>query len=149
MNTVLLEQCTETVPSAPVANTPNCLFVSTSLATWATADSEQFARDFQIDDRCTGSSIPSITPGCGHVWQLPSEPRQPGIFLGTHSKSCASGSMPCTNGRSIILARRNWLQQRGHFARANIGPRWLRMRHHPYSYRACLNPPPIPSHPRR
>ena len=50
MNTVLREQCAETVPSAPVAGTPNCLFVSTSLTTWKTASPKQFARDFQIND---------------------------------------------------------------------------------------------------
>ena len=50
MTTSLPEQCAETAPSAPVANTPNWLFVSTSLATWAPANPEQFARDFQIDD---------------------------------------------------------------------------------------------------
>lgn len=50
MNTVLLEQCEKTIPSAPVARTPNCLFVSTSLTTWTTANPEQFARDFQIND---------------------------------------------------------------------------------------------------
>ncbi len=50
MTTVLLEQCVESSVLAPVANTLNCLFVSTSLATWATANPEQFARDFQIDD---------------------------------------------------------------------------------------------------
>ena len=50
MNTVLLEQCAETVPSASDADTPNCLFVSTSLTTWTTPTPEQFARDFPIDD---------------------------------------------------------------------------------------------------
>ncbi len=50
MNTVLLEQCAETIPSAPDADAPNCLFVSTSLATWTTANPKQFARDFQIND---------------------------------------------------------------------------------------------------
>ena len=50
MNTVLLEQCAETIPSATDADAPNCLFVSTSLATWTTANPEQFARDFQIND---------------------------------------------------------------------------------------------------
>jgi hypothetical protein len=50
MNTELLEQCAATIPSAPDAGTPKYLFVSTSLTTWATANPEQFARDFQIDD---------------------------------------------------------------------------------------------------
>ena len=50
MNTVLLEQCAETIPSAPDADAPNCLFVSTSLTTWTTANPKQFARDFQIND---------------------------------------------------------------------------------------------------
>lgn len=50
MNTVLLEQCAETIPTAPDADVPKCLFVSTSLATWTTANPEQFARDFQIND---------------------------------------------------------------------------------------------------
>jgi hypothetical protein len=50
MNTVLLEQCAETIPSAPEDDTPNCLFVATSVATWTTANPGQFARDFQIND---------------------------------------------------------------------------------------------------
>ena len=50
MNTVLLEQCAETIPSATDAYAPNCLFVSTSLTTWTTANPKQFARDFQIND---------------------------------------------------------------------------------------------------
>ena len=50
MNTVLLKQCAETIPSATDADAPNCLFVSTSLTMWTTANPEQFARDFQIND---------------------------------------------------------------------------------------------------
>jgi hypothetical protein len=50
MSMALQEQCVETIPSAADADTPNCLFVSTSLATWTTANPEQFARDFQIND---------------------------------------------------------------------------------------------------
>jgi hypothetical protein len=50
MTTDLLEQCAETVPSATDADAPNCLFVSTSLTTWTTANPRQFARDFQIND---------------------------------------------------------------------------------------------------
>jgi len=44
------EQCAETSPAAPDGDSPSCLFVSTSLATWTTANPEQFARDFQIND---------------------------------------------------------------------------------------------------
>jgi hypothetical protein len=50
MNTVLLEQCAETIPSAPEDDTPNCLFVATSLATWTTSNPGRFTRDFQIND---------------------------------------------------------------------------------------------------
>ena len=38
------------MPEAPGGNSRGCLFVSTSLATWTTANPEQFARDFQIND---------------------------------------------------------------------------------------------------
>jgi hypothetical protein len=50
MTTVLTEQCAKSAEDAPSGDTPNCLFVATSLATWTTANPEQFARDFQIDD---------------------------------------------------------------------------------------------------
>ena len=50
MNTVLMEQCAEAIPSPTATDAPNCLFVSTSLTTWTTANPEQFARDFQIND---------------------------------------------------------------------------------------------------
>ena len=50
MSMELQEQCAETTPEAPGGNSRGCLFVSTSLATWTTANSEQFARDFQIND---------------------------------------------------------------------------------------------------
>jgi hypothetical protein len=51
MPTVLTEQCAESAEDAASANTPRCLFVATSLATWTTANPQWFARDFQIDDR--------------------------------------------------------------------------------------------------
>lgn len=50
MITALPEQCAETISPAPEGNSPCCLFVSTSLATWATANPEQFARDVQLND---------------------------------------------------------------------------------------------------
>ena len=50
MTTVLTEQCAKSVAHAPGCDSPDCLFVSTSLATWTTANPEQFARDFQIND---------------------------------------------------------------------------------------------------
>ena len=50
MTTVLPEQCAKSAEDAPSGDTPSCLFVSTSLATWTTANPEQFARDFQIND---------------------------------------------------------------------------------------------------
>ena len=50
MTTVLTEQCAKSAEDAPSGDSPGCLFVSTSLATWTTANPEQFARDFQIND---------------------------------------------------------------------------------------------------
>ncbi|MGD0777425.1 MAG: hypothetical protein ABSC05_31800 [Candidatus Solibacter sp.] len=50
MTTALPEQCAKSSAHAPDGDSPSCLFVSTSLATWTTANSEQFARDFQIND---------------------------------------------------------------------------------------------------
>ena len=50
MTTVLTEQCAKLAEDAPSGDSPGCLFVSTSLATWTTANPEQFARDFQIND---------------------------------------------------------------------------------------------------
>jgi hypothetical protein len=50
MTTVLTEQCAKSADDPPIRVSPGCLFVSTSLATWATANPEQFARDFQIND---------------------------------------------------------------------------------------------------
>lgn len=50
MTTVLMEQCAKSAEDAPSGVSPGCLFVSTSLATWTTANPEQFARDFQIND---------------------------------------------------------------------------------------------------
>ncbi len=37
-------------PEVPGTNSRGGLFVSTALATWTTANPEQFARDFQIND---------------------------------------------------------------------------------------------------
>ena len=50
MTTVLMEQCAKSAEDAPSGVSPGCLFVSTSFATWTTANPEQFARDFQIND---------------------------------------------------------------------------------------------------
>ena len=50
MTTVSTEQCAQSAEDAPSGDSPGCLFVSTSLATWTTANPEQFARDFQIND---------------------------------------------------------------------------------------------------
>src|ERR1019366_2443391 len=50
MTTALPKQCAKSSSHAPDGDSPSCLFVSTSLATWTTANSEQFARDFQIND---------------------------------------------------------------------------------------------------
>ena len=50
MSVELQEQCAELMPDASGGDSPSCLFVSTSLATWTTAHPEQFARDFQIND---------------------------------------------------------------------------------------------------
>lgn len=50
MSAELREQCANLTTEAPRGNSPGCLFVSTSLATWTTASPEQFARDFQIND---------------------------------------------------------------------------------------------------
>ena len=50
MSMELQEQCAKLMPEAPEDNSRDCLFVSTSLATWTTVNPEQFARDFQISD---------------------------------------------------------------------------------------------------
>ena len=50
MTTILTEQCAKSAAHAPGGDSPGCLFVSTSLATWTTANPEQFARDFHIND---------------------------------------------------------------------------------------------------
>jgi hypothetical protein len=50
MTTVLTELCAQLAEDSPSGESPCCLFVSTSLATWTTANPEQFARDFQIND---------------------------------------------------------------------------------------------------
>ena len=50
MTTVLMERCAKSAENAPSGDTPSCLFVATSLVTWTTANPEQFARDFQIND---------------------------------------------------------------------------------------------------
>ena len=50
MTTVLTEQCAKSAEDAPSGDTPDCLFVATSLATWTTANPERFARDVQIND---------------------------------------------------------------------------------------------------
>ncbi|HOK46105.1 MAG TPA: hypothetical protein PLK67_09250 [Bryobacteraceae bacterium] len=50
MNQTLEEQCAPSITEVPSESLPGCLFVSTSLATWTTANPEQFARDFQIND---------------------------------------------------------------------------------------------------
>jgi hypothetical protein len=50
MATVLTEQCTKPAEDPPSGVSPGWLFVSTSLATWTTANPEQFARDFHIND---------------------------------------------------------------------------------------------------
>ena len=44
------EQCASAVGVAPDGPSPDCLFVSSTLATWATANPEWFARDVQIND---------------------------------------------------------------------------------------------------
>ena len=50
MNVGLQEQCAKPIPAAPEGQSPGCLFVSSTLLTWATANPEWFARDFQIND---------------------------------------------------------------------------------------------------
>ena len=50
MTTVLTEQCAKSAEDAPSGDSPGCLFVATSVATWTTANPGQFARDFQIND---------------------------------------------------------------------------------------------------
>ena len=50
MSMELQEQRAKLRPEAPGDDSRGCLFVSTSLATWTTANPEQFARDFQIND---------------------------------------------------------------------------------------------------
>jgi len=46
----LQEQCAESIPAAAEGNSPQCLFVSSTLSTWTTVHPERFARDFQIND---------------------------------------------------------------------------------------------------
>jgi hypothetical protein len=50
MNVGLEEQCAKPIPAAPEGQSPGGLFVSSTLSTWATANPEWFARDFQIND---------------------------------------------------------------------------------------------------
>ena len=50
MNIELQETCAKSILQGPGGNSRGCLFVATSLATWTTANPEQFARDFQIND---------------------------------------------------------------------------------------------------
>ena len=50
MNVGLQEQCAKPIPAAPEGHSPGGLFVSSTLSTWATANPEWFARDFQIND---------------------------------------------------------------------------------------------------
>ena len=50
MNVGLEEQCATQVPAALEGQSPGCLFVSSTLSTWATVNPEWFARDFQIND---------------------------------------------------------------------------------------------------
>lgn len=50
MITVLPEHCAESISPVPAGHSPGCLFVSTSLATWTTANPEVFARDCRIND---------------------------------------------------------------------------------------------------
>ena len=50
MSMELQKRCPKVMPQAPGGNSRGCLFVATSLATWTTANPEQFTRDFQIND---------------------------------------------------------------------------------------------------
>jgi hypothetical protein len=50
MTAALPEQRAKSNVHPPDDNSRSCLFVSTSLATWTTANPEQFGRDFQIND---------------------------------------------------------------------------------------------------
>jgi hypothetical protein len=50
MGTELQERCAESTPATADGNSPQCLFVSSTLSTWTTAHPERFARDFQIND---------------------------------------------------------------------------------------------------
>ncbi len=49
MGAELQEQFAESIPAAD-GKSPQCLFVSSTLSTWTTAQPEWFARDFQIND---------------------------------------------------------------------------------------------------
>jgi hypothetical protein len=50
MNVGFQEQCAKAIPAATEDQSPGCLFVSSTLSTWATATPERFARDFQVND---------------------------------------------------------------------------------------------------
>ena len=50
MSVELQEQCAESVAALPDGKSQGCLFVSSTLSTWATANPEWFARDVQIND---------------------------------------------------------------------------------------------------
>ncbi len=50
MITATAEQPAIAISPAPEGHPPGCLFVSTSLATWTTANPEMFARDVQLND---------------------------------------------------------------------------------------------------
>ena len=96
-------------PSATVIQPPRrrerFLFVSSSLAIWATNQPKGFARDFQINDTVYRRLDPEyyawlrsrmvVAKKAATAGHLPSRPRL---------KNCACGSIPCTSGRSSILA---------------------------------------------
>jgi hypothetical protein len=50
MNVALGDDCEKPLPIAPEDESPGGTFVSSTLATWKTANPERFVRDFQIND---------------------------------------------------------------------------------------------------
>ncbi len=50
MSVELQEQCAESLPGSTERQPPECMFVSSTLSMWTTANPKWFARDVQIDD---------------------------------------------------------------------------------------------------
>ena len=150
MSTVLTEQCAQSAEDAPSGDSPGCLFVSTSLATWTTANPEQFARDFQINDTVYRRLDPEY-----YAW-LRSR-------MVVAKKAATAGHLPPAAFEELRVrfnAVHEWAVE--HFGedataggganrscRATTSRRWPRMKGREFLCRACANPPPMTSRQKR